>query len=206
LINYWPIVNGNTVDYIGRANMTPMANVSFVPDRFGNAQSAVYLNNGYCKLPPGVYFNSTFTITTWIYPLNQTSGLRQRVLDCGNGPGNDNIGLAYRNVLIQPYAFTYYGTMGTSYVFAINSVTMNADQWSHLATVYDGSNLLIYVNGIQTAAGNSDGTKPFNVFRNQCFIGRSSWYPLDDDATAYLDDLKFFKLALTVQEILDDMN
>ena len=49
-------------------NLTIKLNGSFAPDRFGNANSALYLNNGYAMAPPGIYFDCTigFTVMTWI--------------------------------------------------------------------------------------------------------------------------------------------
>ena len=70
--------------------MTHGENTSFVADRFGNANSALALNNGSTQIPPGVYFDtSEFTVTVWVYP--QQIDVWSRVIDFGNGPNADNI-------------------------------------------------------------------------------------------------------------------
>jgi hypothetical protein len=65
LINYCPI--NNLSDVVAGANLFGRLNYSFIYDRFGNANSAIYFNNGYLQGPPGVYFSGYFTDTVWIY-------------------------------------------------------------------------------------------------------------------------------------------
>jgi hypothetical protein len=208
LINYWPIDNGDIRDYIGQSDMTPVLNVGFVLDRLGYAQSALYLNNGYCTVPPGVYFNSTFTITAWVNS-QDLDIKRQRVIDFGNGEWINNVALAYIDIATSP---TPYGIItpddlgdGASTVYAVSSATISQFQWIHLALVYDGSYQYIYINGAQTAMQWSP-SYPNNLVRNSCFIGRSNWPLLDKDANAFMDDLKIYNRALRPQEILANMN
>jgi hypothetical protein len=193
--------NGNGYDYIGQAHVTSLINGSFVSDRFGNPKAALYLNNGYAAVPPGVYFNSTFTITAWVYPLDQNFHY-QRIIDFGNGPWNSSVGLAYYCDTSMSYAFL--GDVNSQMsLFSTRSTIQSA--WSHLAFVYDGLNVIIYLNGSQSAS-QSHSTNPDNIIRNLCYIGRSNWDNDDYDATAYLDDLKIYNRPLPPQEILREMN
>jgi hypothetical protein len=182
--------------------MTPMLNVAFVPDRFGNDRSALYLNIGYCQLPPGYYFHSKFTITAWVNPQDLNFS-NQRILDFGNGPYINNLGLAYYSTTAGSYGFISDGNT-ENVIFAGSSIPLSLQQWSHLALVYDGASFYLYMNGIQSSS-KAYATDPF-LFRNNCFIGRSNWYPGNPDANVYLDDLKIYNRALTSQEILADMN
>jgi hypothetical protein len=51
-------------------------NYSFVEDRFGKPHSAIYLNNGFLQIPPGVYIHGDYTIAVMVkfisfnYPFN----------------------------------------------------------------------------------------------------------------------------------------
>jgi hypothetical protein len=47
----------NLTDLIGGATLGG-SQYSYTYDRFYNPNSAIFLNNGYLKVPAGVYFNS----------------------------------------------------------------------------------------------------------------------------------------------------
>jgi hypothetical protein len=194
------------LDYIGLANMTPIVNVSYTPDRFNNSQSALYLNSGSCSVPPGVYFNSTFTITVWVNPQQAVSW--QRILDFANGAPSDNVFLKISPSVtsLQAYLCTYYGT--SSWNVAQSGVVSVAglNQWSHLATVYNGTMFLLYINGTLQATQSALSAAPKNVMRQYCYIGRSVWFPNSPpDSNMFLDDLKIYNRALSLAEILADM-
>jgi len=65
LLNSWSF-NGDYSDSKGGANLTNGLNYGLTSDRFGNPNSALNLNYGYMNIPPGIYFNGTFTITAWV--------------------------------------------------------------------------------------------------------------------------------------------
>ena len=56
-------------DIIGCSHMSQGTNTSFTLDRNGKSNAALALNMGYTSVPNGVYFNSAFTISLWLYPL-----------------------------------------------------------------------------------------------------------------------------------------
>ncbi len=49
-------------DIVGGADLYNGVSYSLTTDRFGNANSAIYLNNGYLQVPTGVYFSGDFTV------------------------------------------------------------------------------------------------------------------------------------------------
>ncbi len=57
----------NFSDVIGGKNFYGGSNSYFVSDRYENSNSAIYFNNGYLNIPPGVYFSVDFTISVYIY-------------------------------------------------------------------------------------------------------------------------------------------
>ena len=65
LIHQW-MFNNDWTDQVGKSTMFDPVNAEFVEDRFGKPNSAVYLNSGYAKLPPGVYIEGDFTLSVWV--------------------------------------------------------------------------------------------------------------------------------------------
>ena len=86
---YWPIADGQAKELINSRDLFDPVNVTFVPDRFGNLNSAFQLNSGYFKAPADSYFGESFTIMAWV-KLNNYIRF-QRLLDFGNGPDSDNM-------------------------------------------------------------------------------------------------------------------
>ena len=89
LINHWPM--SSLSDVIGRASLFKGSNYSFVSDRFGIPNSAIYFRNGYLQVPEGVYFSGDFTVTVWIYL--KSYQWSSRIFNFGNKELIDNIGL-----------------------------------------------------------------------------------------------------------------
>jgi hypothetical protein len=205
LITYWPIYPNDTKDYVTRADAYSCVNATFVSDRFGNPQSAFYLNNGYCLVPPGVYFTgSDFTITVWIKPIKCTS--YARIIDFSNGFTINAVYLPLATSLTL-YPFLRIFNNGQSGKIASSSA-LNLNQWTHIAALFSlqQMTLSIYLNG--TLEGSSStSVVPLNVTRSQNFIGRSSNHNGGDgDTNAYFDDLKIYARVLSQDEILEDMN
>jgi hypothetical protein len=184
------------LDYVGQSHMTIGANAALAPDRLNNAQSALYLNSGYCTVPPGVYFTGgLFTVIAWVYRIQAVSftGL----LDFGNGPSNDNVIFA---LALPPNSAAYMAIYQGAAFGGKLEANIVSGQWTHLAAVYGGNNMYLFVNGqnVQSVAM----WAPNNVVRQLCFIGRSN--SGDPDAQAYFDDIKIYNRALSTAEIQAD--
>jgi hypothetical protein len=63
LTNYWNFDQSSLNDIQGGANLYDGTNYQFVEDRFGRQNNALQLNNGYLKIPSGVYLTR---ITPWL--------------------------------------------------------------------------------------------------------------------------------------------
>ena len=204
LIHYWPIVD-DLFDYIAESDMTEGTlgageSVGFVQDRLSNINGAIFTNPGYYALPPGIYFYTRFSFLTWIKVFEFTDW--SRIIDCGNAQ-TDNIliSLSYVDYEI-PYAQIYENNAGQALVMPTTNLTAYKLTWFHMATVYDGTYLMMYVNGNLVA--NSTSNPPNAVERNECYIGKSNYG--DPDASACFDDVMIFNRALTTSEIQSCMN
>lgn len=184
--NTYNNVNGNT-PFSNLAGTT-----SFVDDRNGNPNSAlqvignyVYGSNVALPLPSG---NSVRTISMW-YKSYVT----------GNGSSLFNYGLAQQ---YQNFG-AYFGATGNIVFWGINydqafGGTYPALVWRHLVMVYDGSNVILYLDGtlINTIARPLVNTSSGGFFQ----LGNGT------GATIDFDDLKIYNYALSQTDITNLYN
>ena len=149
----------------------------------------------YATLPSGVYFNGNFTIECWVYPTAFTSW--SRIIDFGNGAGNNNVLLSYTYGTSGKPAFY----VGGSQFAATSAIPLN--QWTHIAATLNGTTATIYING--SAAGTGNFPIPADVVRTKNYIGRSNWGTGDPDASAVFDDLRIWNVARSASEIQSKM-
>jgi hypothetical protein len=192
-------------DQIGTSHMIQGEKTTFVVDRFGCPNSALALNQGWTRVPSGIYFNTPqITISAWILP--QQLGSWSRLIDFGNGGTADNINvpIAYF-VLPKPSFYIFSGTPPPA-LMTISSQNLTLDQWQLLTVTHDGTFSRIYINGTQVASLNQVYTLP-TVNRTNCYIGKSYNAASGDGiSNSYFDDLRFYNKALTQTEILQLMN
>jgi WD40 repeat protein len=191
LINYWPMSSLN--DSIGGATLFGGSNYSFVEDRFGTPNSAIYFNNGYLQIPSGVYFSDDFTITAWIY-LKSCTHLA-KIIYFGNGVSNDNVIFG-----INDNTSTLIGE-----IFQNNNknklesdLKLDLNQWHFVSFVLIDTKAYIYVNGEQIANGKLH--IPINILRKSNFIGKSNLNS-SENINAIFDEIKIYKGALSKEEI-----
>jgi hypothetical protein len=192
-------------DVIGSADMTSQGNLtSFTTDRFGNVNSSLALNSGWTQVPQGIFFNTPeFSISVWVYPMDV--GDSSRIIDFGNGQLADNIVVGLSNLNNLQPLFVFFS--GSNLVFAATSFkAITENQWQFLTATNNGTIARVFLNG--TLIGESitlSHTKPVNLSRSNCYIGKSNW-AADGYSYSYLDDLRFYNKSLTQEEINELMN
>jgi len=119
----------------------------------------------YGQVKNGVYFNGDFTILSWVY----VSGVNlwQRIVDFGNGAGNNSVLLS-----------TTFGTSGAPGFYNTgtqfqSSKILQLNAWNYVCATMNGTTGTIYVNGVP--AGTQTMSLAQNVTRQYCYIGRSEW-------------------------------
>ena len=86
-------------------------------------------------------------------------------------------------------------------VTAENSII--SETWHHLALTYDGSNIILYIDGIEAGS-----TEAFGQIINQFVpfnIGRLIWQTTNFDLDGQVDEVSLWNLALTEQQVQDYM-
>lgn len=169
-------------------------NSSFVTDRHGNANGAVFINNyqmiasGLHNLPQGANPRS-ISLWTKLTEFN-SSGVNFLYMYGGGANYMSDIGL------ITPAEVWHSGYASEHKETATHSL----EEWYHFVFSYDGTNSLIYRNG--TLLGTSPRT--WNTYFNGYFTlggdGTSSFFK------GAIDDLQIYNYTLSVAEVAELYN
>ena len=144
--------NGNTT----QGSFSPYEPNGYWSNFFGSGQ--------YLSLSDGTQFNlsgGTYTIECWINPTGNYSNYNT-ILAKRSGDSAGTFGW-------ELFLFTGTGNLcfASNYGTAINTgITPPAGVWSHVAAVYDGTNISVYLNGTrlaQGATGNTNVSAPIYV-------------------------------------------
>ena len=151
---------------------------------FGGGSAFFDGTGDFLELPldPAFDFGSdNFTVECWFYSI--VSGLQTLVARWGSGGNAFFLGFITDSINIQLYI------NGTAAVIA-GSPQIN--QWNHVAAVRDGSDIKLFLNGIQVGSAYNIGNTAINSTTEKLRIG-------DDNnggnpgTTGYIDDLRITK-------------
>ena len=137
--------------------------------------------------------DGSFTIEFW---MNRTD------TNSNNGilfKGNRSSGTAGFGWLLgdDNFGWFYYGNGSITYK-DFSSITCENGVWQHVAMVYDGSSLKLYVNGVLKKTESVSDIDTGNVSQdleigNATNYGSGSWQNNNFYFSGYIDDLKIFK-------------
>jgi hypothetical protein len=134
--------------------------------------------------------NDNFTLSAWIYPESYNTGSIIR---------NDHDYNLFLNEDNQLQAEAFKSSV-FNYETGNSSLLINS--WYHVATVWNGSDLKIYINGILDQSIMS--SQYFNIYPAPLWIGRSPYY--DQPFQGLIDEVCIWNVALTQQQIQLSMN
>jgi hypothetical protein len=213
LVAYYPF-DGNANDAVGTNNGTVIgSDWKFLPDRFGNPQSALFLNT---TSPPtvtlnGAYvsarrssalnFSNDFTLSVWV---NNSSGVtNQQETLISNG----NDGLGFIDLAIDPSLVALGGKDRLAFDWgdgsAVNGVMAPApNSWRQFVVVRSGTNTTIFENGValtNTVTLIAPSNSP------TIWLGRFQPVPSGNQNTLPLfggiDDVRIYNRALSSNEV-----
>jgi hypothetical protein len=201
LVAYYPL-NGNGRDKSGNHIDGSVIGTTRIRDRFGIPNKALAFNGGsdriVCGNAPQFNFQDAFTISAWVKPngdKENTYIVAKYDFDFAVGFGSPHsYGLGVAGIPF-PYSFVG-GDSGYSDLIGW-SAPMNAGQWYALATVYDGQNLKLYVDG-NLIGQNSVGAFPPFVNSVPLTIGGTS---VGQGFSGGIDDVRIYNKGLSVEEI-----
>jgi hypothetical protein len=136
------------------------------------------------------------TLEAWVYPTSLGSWRTVILKETSNGLA---FGLYASNDSSRPAAYINVGGVDRSATGA-NSLPPNA--WSHLAATYNGTTLLLYVNGTQVASASISGSIP--VSSNPMRVGGNAVW--GEYFSGRIDEVRVYNTSLTSAQIQTDMN
>jgi len=203
LVAYYPF-NGNTLDESGNGNHGVInGGVTFVADRFGNANSACSFNgtNGYINVANGAAFTfQDFTISVFIKP-SPSSTPYEGIIDrshAASNPGNgDGKNWVIQRNIAQNSFYLYYN----STVFQESSpFPVNYNAWNHLIIIKNGVNIKVYRDG-NLVVNENKATANISYTNLPLLIGAVANESRYFDGL--IDDIKIYGRALAENEVIN---
>jgi len=141
--------------------------------------------------------SGAMTLEAWVRPTSSLAGWRTVVLK--EQPGDLVYGLYAAATGYRPSGHVFVAG-GDLRVQAPSALPAN--EWSHLATTYDGTTLRLYVNGAQVGSLTAAG--PMSASDGPVRIGGNTVW--DEWFAGAIDDVRIYDRSLSASEIQSDMS
>jgi hypothetical protein len=193
LIGWWP-GESNANDIVGANNGTLVGGVGFVAGKVGQAFS-FNGSNSYVSIPdsPSLHvFTTNITIELWLKSNElDVNPHWEGIVTKGNSSSSWRLAAAEGRKTVY-----FHSGIGAQDVYGSRNV--NDGQWHHVAAVYDGAQVLLYVDGTLDASNPATGTISPNS--QPVCLGQNS------ESTFMLfngleDEVSIYNRALTPSEI-----
>ena len=155
--------------------------------------------------------DTTGTYSAWFYVDDATPAAANTILSAGDNDSADEMFFIEMNVSGKLRAFLKKGG-ATQWDVVENTATLIGRKWNHVAVVQNGTQPVIYLNGVLSAAENgtaTDLTMWYDELANcdKFAIGvRESNNTHTSDFAGMISDVKYWNKALTAEEVLKDYN
>jgi hypothetical protein len=216
LIAYYPF-NGNVNDESGYSNNGTNYGASPATDRKGNPGRAMSFNgtSNYIQIPTSSSFqsiSSEITISAWLK--KGSASLQEQIIVSRRDNTDPGIHFVMQ---ISPLAGLLFltggvGTPNPGYTYLQTQTTsypkLNDGNWHNVVAVHKygtGTSSALYIDGVLVASTwlLVGPNYPVNIKNVDVFIGKQNVAPPSSGfANGYLDDIRIYNRALTLQEIV----
>ncbi|MBI4440733.1 LamG domain-containing protein, partial [Candidatus Woesearchaeota archaeon] len=204
LAGYWRF-DGNYTDSSGYNNSLTQDTAANQPTNTSGLtkQAVSFSGSPQFLINPNMSINALSQVTLSVWFKTATSQTDAYLISFPNNSAAGNSGLD----LYFPTATTLGSTIRTGGGGAGTTIsgTVNYanNQWHHALTTYNGSNLLLYFDGVLIATGSRTGTISAAKELN---IGRFGAFGLYFDGPTRIDDLRVYNRTLSATEITNLYN
>lgn len=206
LLSWWP-ADGNVDDITGSNHGSFTGNQTFSSSKVGLGFTLDGPGN-YVEMPNNPLFDisSGFTFEAWVYPNGNSGVIASK---CNIGPFGANWFLEF-DALNQNVGFSI--TVPTNHpvpagnwnrIFSsTSSVPLN--QWTHIAGSSDGTNMNIYINGLENNSDYSPGL--FNSDWSLLIGAAQRFSNKEQFFSGSIDEVSLYTRALAPQEVMNIFN
>jgi hypothetical protein len=207
MVAFYPF-NGNANDEGDNNNNGKIFWATFVADKFGNPDQALYLDgmDNCVEIPgsPTINISGSLSISCWIYPHSA-----ERWISWVSKASNNNSRSQWRFGFGDPapdlFGLTVFDS--TWFDYSTNKKTIPLNTWSHVILIADQLQHIayFYLNG--ELIDSITGIKEFAESSDPLFIGRQ----MDNDIffDGLIDEVRIYNRTLTkdeVKELFDQFN
>jgi hypothetical protein len=205
-------VTGNENEYIisvtasFQTTPSPAARIALYSIMVGdNTPQNVALNfdgvDDYVSIPSNVgnfSTNQDFTVSCWIKPDATTTG-EQNIINKWNGSGGYALTIRYYGSNGTVLAGQYDGT---NFSYVQSTTNLKDGKWHHVAFVKNGSNLLLYIDGVQEGGTSIDNANLTTTNTTPLQIGREA------TGTKYfkgeIDEVRIWNIGKTATQVANE--
>lgn len=199
LTNWWP-ADGNTADTVGTRDGTIIGSVPYAPGVVGEAFSVSGTGSDYVTVPAAAS-GTQITIDAWVNPSTLTGGFVDPSLPgvtrrtaAGSADNCNDLTIGLFGGRLGALYRTPSGCIG---LLDAEDITVQTNQWYHIAVTIDGATAKLYVNGVLRESGataaNYVPSPSFNIGRASCCT--------TDSFGGLVDEVHLFGRPLSSDEI-----
>jgi hypothetical protein len=187
-------------DESSNGNDGTIINATWTTGRFGNALEFSDAVDDYVRIPHSTSLNITdeITLMAWIYPYKSSSEITvgQNIVNKGTGTTASYRLVNNKNVDKLRFGLRIDGTWQ-----GCDSIELVKNNWYHIAGTYNGTDMVIYVNGQPKNICNRPGS--ITTTSDDLYIGTAS-EGRNGDFDGKIDEVHILNRALSEGEIADE--
>ena len=191
----------DTSDSSGNNHVLSLAGSAALGEGRNGSGSAFEMDgtSGYGDIP-GLETGGAMSISAWV-KFDSFNQNWSRIVDFGDGQGNQNIILAHKGTGNDLGFHIYGGSNGNATLDVTDFFT--AGEWAHVtASVNDDGEMRVYRNG-ELVGENLNGTTPQRIVRQHNYVGKSHWGG-DGALDGSIDELVVHNHAITPTQALTE--
>lgn len=202
LVSYYPF-NGNANDFGSHGSDGTVNGATLTSDKDGNSNSAYYFDgvDDYISIPDSLPITDNFTIAFWGY--NESTGSTTNIIcDGSSSAGGNDFLLNLRGNEIGIRADKSGKSLNYEYSSPAGMTGLDIiNKWCHYVWVMNPNYSKIYLNGVEIAHIDIQGTNLGYHDANSVIGARQVWGNQDNFFKGKLDDIRIYNEELNSDQI-----